>query len=88
MLCLTFTNRAARGMAERISQTISDSDINDLFVGNIHRYCIRILTNHELVPSNTSIIDDDDALSILSRLSNQDEELVIADFKKTHDLFD
>lgn len=88
MLCLTFTNRAARGMAERISQTISDSDINDLFVGNIHRYCIRILTNHELVPSNTSIIDDDDALSILSRLSNQDEELVFADFKKTHDLFD
>lgn len=75
-------------MAERISQTISDSDISDLFVGNIHRYCIRILTNHELVPSNTSIIDDDDALSILSRLSNQDEELVIADFKKTHDLFD
>ncbi len=88
MLCLTFTNRAARGMAERISQTISDSDITDLFVGNIHRYCIMILTNHELVPSNTSIIDDDDALSILSRLSNQDEELVIADFKKTHDLFD
>ena len=88
MLCLTFTNRAARGMAERISQTISDSDIADLFVGNIHRYCIRILTNHELVPSSTSIIDDDDALSILSRLSNQDEELVIADFKKTHDLFD
>ena len=87
MLCLTFTNRAARGMAERISQTISDPDRGDLFVGNIHRYCIRILTNHELVPSNTSIIDDDDALSILSRLSNQDEELVIADFKKTHDLF-
>lgn len=88
MLCLTFTNRAARGMAERISQTINDPDRGDLFVGNIHRYCIRILTNHELVPSNTSIIDDDDALSILSRLSNQDEELVIADFKKTHDLFD
>ena len=88
MLCLTFTNRAARGMAERISQTISDPDRGDLFVGNIHRYCIRILTNHELVPSNTSIIDDDDALSILSRLSNQEEELVIADFKKTHDLFD
>ncbi len=88
MLCLTFTNRAARGMAERISQTINDSDINNLFVGNIHRYCIRMLMEHELVPSNTSIIDDDDALSILSRLSNQDEEQVIADFKKTHDLFD
>ena len=88
MLCLTFTNRAARGMAERISQTINDSDIKDLFVGNIHRYCIRMLMEHELVPSNTSIIDDDDAMSILSRLSNQDEELVVADFKKTHDLFD
>ena len=62
MLCLTFTNRAARGMAERISQTINDSDIKDLFVGNIHRYCIRMLMEHELVPSNTSIIDDDDAL--------------------------
>lgn len=88
MLCLTFTNRAARGMAERISQTISDPDIKDLFVGNIHRYCIRMLMDHTLVPSNTSIIDDDDALSILSRLSNQDEEQVAADFKRSHEMFD
>lgn len=88
MLCLTFTNRAARGMAERISQSISDPDIKELFVGNIHRYCIRMLMEHSIVPSNTSIIDDDDALSILSRLSEQDEEMVASDFKRSHELFD
>lgn len=43
MLCLTFTNRAARGMSERISQHIADADVRELFVGNVHRYCSRFL---------------------------------------------
>ena len=32
MLCLTFTNRAARGMIERITQNIADDDVRDVLV--------------------------------------------------------
>jgi DNA helicase-2/ATP-dependent DNA helicase PcrA len=33
MLCLTFTNRAARGMKERINQNIDDDAADDVYVG-------------------------------------------------------
>ena len=40
MACLTFTNRAARGMHERIEQRLGDVEgIDELFVGNVHRFC-------------------------------------------------
>ena len=87
MLCLTFTNRAARGMVERIQQNIDDKDVTDVFVGNIHRYCIRMLTTEELVPSNSAIIDDDDALSIISRFTGDDEDRLAADYKRRTECF-
>ena len=37
MLCLTFTNRAARGMQERIAMRL-EVPADDLFVGNVHIY--------------------------------------------------
>lgn len=58
MLCLTFTNRAARGMVDRIKQTISDPEISDLFVGNIHRFCNKFLADNDLLPKDVTIIDD------------------------------
>ncbi len=65
MLCLTFTNRAARGMYERIKQRLGD-DSSDLFVGNIHRYCSHFLFENNIVPVETSILDEDDTNEILS----------------------
>lgn len=87
MLCLTFTNRAARGMAERISQTIDDREVEDVFVGNIHRYCIRMLSAEGILPANTAIIDDDDAISIMARFMNEDEIRVMSDFKRSREYF-
>ena len=75
MLCLTFTNRAARGMRERLLSRIgSDHDTGSLFVGNVHRYCSKFLFDNELVPSESAVIDTDDALSILARYFGEDEE--------------
>lgn len=52
MLCLTFTNRAARGMIERISQNITDDDVRDVFVGNVHRFCSKFcLQRDSCLPS-------------------------------------
>lgn len=87
MLCLTFTNRAARGMEERITQTIDDKEVEDVFVGNIHRYCIRMLSAEGILPANTAIIDDDDAISIMARFMNEDEIKVMSDFKRSREYF-
>lgn len=76
MLCLTFTNRAARGMRERIGRYIADDDVCDLYVGNVHRFCSKFLYENHLVPSEGSVIDDDDGLSILARYLNEEEDEV------------
>lgn len=66
MLCLTFTNRASRGMMERIRKNISDPSVSDIFVGNVHRFCSKFLFDNKIVPADTSIIDEIDAEDILN----------------------
>lgn len=58
MLCLTFTNRAARNMRNRVEQTVTDSNITELFVGNIHRFCSQYLFENKIIPMNTVILDE------------------------------
>ena len=85
MLCLTFTNRAARGMAERLSEQLADEDLAQLFVGNVHRYCSKFLFDNALIRSETGIIDDDDAVSILARYRDDDERQVADDMRKRNE---
>ena len=88
MLCLTFTNRAARGMADRISSNIDDAGVADVYVGNVHRYCIRMLASEGIVPANAAIIDDDDAISIMARIMNVDEVFLASNWKMRRECFD
>ncbi len=78
MLCLTFTNRAARGMRERINSNIDDRSTADVFVGNVHRYCSRFLFDNHIVPAESAIIDDDTVVSILAMYLNETEEAVLS----------
>ena len=73
MLCLTFTNRAARGMLERIRAYIDDANVEKVFVGNVHRFCSKFLFEYNLVPAESSIIDEEDAVSIIARYLDEDE---------------
>lgn len=82
MLCLTFTNRAARGMIERITQNIADDDVRDVFVGNVHRFCSKFLFAEGLVAAESSVIDEDDAVSILARYLGEDEYLVQSNYNR------
>jgi DNA helicase-2/ATP-dependent DNA helicase PcrA len=59
MMCLTFTNRASRGMRDRIKERLGE-DVYNIFVGNVHRYCSNFLFNSAVIPENTGIIDEDD----------------------------
>lgn len=78
MLCLTFTNRAAREMRERIRRN-SDNEIADsVYIGNVHRFCSKFLFENGIVAAETSVIDDDDAISILARHLNDNEDSVRA----------
>ena len=65
MLCLTFTNRAAKGMANRIADRTCNPVPDKLFVGNIHRFCSQLLFEHGVVGAGTGIIDEHDADNII-----------------------
>lgn len=85
MLCLTFTNRAARGMRERISSYLGDPGTTQVFVGNVHRFCARFLFENAVVPGETSVIDDDTAVSILATYLNEDEDKVMGNYQRRSD---
>ena len=68
MVCLTFTNRASRGMRERIAQRTNNPVPGDLFVGNVHRFCSNYLFDQKKVPQNSAVIDDIDCESIITHL--------------------
>ena len=65
MLCLTFTNRAAKGMAQRIADRTGNPVPDDLYVGNIHRFCSQLLFNQGLVSQSSAIIDEGDVENII-----------------------
>lgn len=67
MLCVTFTNRASRDMKKRIVETIGDSP-EDLYIGNLHRFCIRFLYDNCIVPIDTGLMDDTDQLDYICEL--------------------
>ena len=67
ILAITFTNKAAREMKERI-ESLLDDRASGVFVSTIHSFCVRLLREdiYELkYPRNFTIIDTDDAKSIL-----------------------
>lgn len=70
MLCLTFTNRASREMKDRIRTTVGDVT-GDLFVGNLHRFCIRFIYDNNLVPIDVCIADDVEQEEIIAELTSQ-----------------
>ena len=70
MLCLTFTNRAARGMRNRVAQWTGNMS-DDLFVGNIHRYCSSMLFANGIIASQSAIVDDDDIKDILGSICTE-----------------
>lgn len=63
IICLTFTNRAAKGMKERVESKFPD---NKIIIGNIHHYCSEFLFKNQLLPQFTSILDEEDAEQILN----------------------
>ena len=68
MICLTFTNRASREMKNRIKDTLGN-ETSGLFVGNLHRFCVRFLFDNDLVPLDAAIIDEEDQKDIINEIA-------------------
>ena len=76
ILCVTFTNKAAREMRHRVGQLIGDAVEGMPWLGTFHSICARMLRRHaELVglKSNYTIIDTDDQLRVLKALINDND---------------
>ncbi|WP_455082955.1 3'-5' exonuclease [Prevotella aurantiaca] len=82
MLCLTFTNRAAREMQNRIRFVMKEDDTSSLQVGNVHHFCSKFLFEEGKVPADTSIIDDEEAISIIAEYRQEGEDAVMNNYKK------
>jgi len=71
ILCVTFTNRAAREMRERVGQLAGPAVEGMPWLGTFHSIAAKMLRRHaELVglQSNYTIIDTDDQLRLLKQL--------------------
>ena len=68
ILALTFTNKAAKEMKERIERTLGNSEARNLYIGTFHSVFARILrgeANKIGYPNNFTIYDTDDAKSVI-----------------------
>jgi len=71
ILSLTFTNKAAKEMKERIAKLVGDSNARSLWMGTFHSVFARILRSegHHLgYPSNFTIYDMQDALNVMKKV--------------------
>ncbi|MFC0101397.1 ATP-dependent helicase [Sphingopyxis terrae] len=71
ILAVTFTNKAAREMRERIGRMIGDAVEGMPWLGTFHSICAKMLRRHaELVglQSNFTILDTDDQLRVLKQI--------------------
>ncbi|QYU69172.1 UvrD-helicase domain-containing protein [Leptolyngbya sp. 15MV] len=76
ILCVTFTNKAAREMRERVGHHIGPAVEGMPWLGTFHSVCAKMLRRHaELVglQSNFTIIDTDDQLRVLKQLIQQND---------------
>lgn len=80
ILAVTFTNKAAEEMKERIKNLLN-KNISFFWIGTFHSMCARILREeivHLGYSKNFTILDEDDSIKII------DESIKILDFPKNY----
>jgi len=74
ILALTFTNKAAAEMKERIGKILGGTEARNLYIGTFHSVFARILrgeANKIGYPNNFTIYDTDDAKSVVKTVINE-----------------
>src|SRR5580765_8067711 len=76
ILALTFTNKAAKEMKERVERILGNHEARNLYIGTFHSVFARILraeANKIGYPNNFTIYDTDDAKSVIKTVINEME---------------
>jgi DNA helicase-2/ATP-dependent DNA helicase PcrA len=74
ILALTFTNKAAKEMKERVERILGNSEARNLYIGTFHSVFARILRSEATrlgYPVNFTIYDTDDAKSVVKTVINE-----------------
>lgn len=74
ILALTFTNKAAKEMKERVEHVLGNTDARNLYIGTFHSVFARILRSEAPrlgYPSNFTIYDTDDAKGVVKTVVNE-----------------
>ena len=86
VLCLTFTNKAAREMSQRIARLVGEGDTND-FVSTIHGFCVKVLRRDVYrlgFPRTFPILDQEDgkvlAAEVMHELKLSRRDLTVKKF--------
>ena len=73
ILALTFTNKAAKEMKERVEKTLGNTEARNLYIGTFHSVFARLLRSEASklgYPQSFTIYDTDDARSVLKAVIN------------------
>ena len=86
ILAVTFTNKAAKEMRERLSNLVENADysMRAMWVGTFHGLAHRLLRSHwqeAKLPQNFQILDSDDQLRLIKRIY---QELQVDDARWPH----
>lgn len=74
ILALTFTNKAAAEMKERVEKILGNNEARNLYIGTFHSVFARVLRSEAPklgYPSNFTIYDTDDAKSVVKTVINE-----------------
>lgn len=74
ILALTFTNKAAAEMKERVEKILGNSEARNLYIGTFHSVFARVLRAEAGklgYPNNFTIYDTDDAKSVIKTVVNE-----------------
>lgn len=74
ILALTFTNKAAKEMKERVEKILGDNEARNLYIGTFHSVFARILrfeADKIGYPRNFTIYDTDDAKAVIKTVVNE-----------------
>ena len=73
ILAITFTNKAAKELRERINSKVGEKKSRDIWSSTFHSMCVRILKAHavktgKLLGSNFTIYDDSNSIDVVTSI--------------------
>lgn len=74
--CLTFTNKAANEMRERISHALGEEIASKIWISTFHSYCLAILRKygeHVKLRKSFSVYDDKDQIELITKIARMHE---------------